>query len=363
MLDIVFSISGGKNRIISSFLRVLQQIKYVQNTITHNLDYLKIHSGKIIITTHHKPDGDAMGSSLGLYNYLKNAGIDSQVITPTDYADFLWWLPANDSVLIYEGNEEKALQLIDESEVVFCLDFNALSRINEMGEHIASSNAKVILIDHHRDPEDFDNERLCDVHMSSTCELIYTYINEHLEPKYLNKDAAECIYTGMVTDTGSFRFSSTSSNTIRVAANLLDLGVTPAHIYEKLFDQNRLVRLQLLGYFLANKIEVIEDGKVALAHLTKDEIDRYDVKTGDTEGFVNYGLSISGVQLSALFIDRGPLVKISFRSKTDFPCNEFSAQYFNGGGHRNAAGGASKQSLEETLDKFKNVIKNYTEKL
>ena len=363
MLDIVFSISGGKNRIICRFLRVLREIFYVQDTITHGLADLKKHSGKIIITTHHKPDGDAMGSSLGLYNYLKNAGIESQVITPTDYADFLWWLPGNDSVLIYEGNEEKSLQLIDEAEIIYCLDFNALSRINEMGEHIASSNAKTILIDHHRDPEDFDNERLCDVHMSSTCELIYTYISQHLDSELLTKEAAECIYTGIVTDTGSFRFSSTSSNTIRVAANLLDLGVVPAQIYEHLFDQNRLIRLQLLGYFLANKIEVIEDGKVALAHLTKEEIDKYQVKTGDTEGFVNYGLSISGVQVSALFIDRGPLVKISFRSKIDFPCNEFSAQYFNGGGHRNAAGGASKISLPDTLERFKKVIKTYSDKL
>jgi phosphoesterase RecJ-like protein len=335
----------------------------VQNTINHSLAELREHSGKIIITTHHKPDGDAMGSSLGLYTYLKNAGIDSQIITPTDYADFLWWMPNNDDVLIYEGNEAQALELIDQSEIVYCLDFNALSRINEMGEHIANSNAKTILIDHHRDPEDFDNERLCDVNMSSTCELIYTYITNHLEPKYLSKDVAVCIYTGIITDTGSFRFSSTSSNTIRVAANLIDLGVVPADIYQRLFDQNRLVRLQLLGYFLANKIEVIEEGKVALAHLTKEEIDRYDVKTGDTEGFVNYGLSISGVQLSALFIDRGPLVKISFRSKTDFPCNEFSAQNFDGGGHRNAAGGASKESLNVALQKFKNVIKEYKDYL
>jgi phosphoesterase RecJ-like protein len=331
----------------------------VQNTINHNLEDLRKYSGKIVITTHHKPDGDAMGSSLALMNYFKNAGIQSKVITPTDYADFLWWLPGNDEVLIYQGNEEEANSIIAQTEVIYCLDFNALGRINEMGEEISKSSAKVVLIDHHRDPQDFDTERLCDISASSTCELIYRYISQNLNIDFLNKSSAECIYTGLITDTGSFRYGSTSSDTIRTAANLMDVGVEPAHIYDKLFDQNRLERLQLLGYFLANKIEVIEDGKVALAHLTPSELEKYNVKTGDTEGFVNYGLGIEGVQMSALIIDRGPLVKMSFRSKDDFPCNEFSAQYFNGGGHKNAAGGSSTTGLKETLEKFKTAIKTY----
>ncbi len=335
----------------------------MQNTISHNLDDLKKHSGKIVITTHHKPDGDAMGSSLGLYNYFKSAGIDSIVITPTDYADFLWWIPGNENVLIYEGNEEKSNEIIANSELVYCLDFNAIGRINKMGEAITNSNARIILIDHHRDPQDFDDERLCSIGASSTCELIYYYIKSHLELKHLTKDAAECIYTGLITDTGSFRYNSTTGDTIRTAGALIDLGVKPSHLYERLFDQNRLERLQLLGYFLSKKITLIEDGKVALSHLTVKELEDYNVKTGDTEGFVNYGLGIKGVEMSALIIDRGSLVKMSFRSKSNFPCNEFSAQYFNGGGHKNAAGGASKESLEETLDKVKSAIKTYSEYL
>ena len=329
------------------------------DTISHNLQDLKNHSGKIIITTHHKPDGDAMGSSLGLYHYLKKAGIASQVITPTDYAAFLHWLPANDTVIVYEEEKDRSAKLIENASYIFCLDFNALGRINEMGENVAASSAKKVMIDHHQAPHDFDDERFVEIGASSTCELIYKYIHQHLDPSFMTKDMGECIYTGLITDTGSFRFGSTTSSTIRTAADLMDLGVVPATIYNRLFDQNRLEKLQLLGYFLANKIEVIENGKVALAHFTAEELKRYNVITGDTEGFVNYGLGIKGVELSALIIDRDYLVKMSFRSTDKFPCNEFSAEFFGGGGHKNAAGGASKDSLENTLAKFKKSIKTY----
>ena len=331
----------------------------MQDTIVHTLEDLRASSGKIVITTHHKPDGDAMGSSLGLYHLLKNAGIDSQVITPTDYAEFLHWLPGNDTVMVYEADKPKSKELINAAEYIFCLDFNALGRINEMGDYIQHSDAKIVMIDHHQDPQDFDHERFVEIGASSTCELIYKYAHKHLDASYMNKDMGDCIYTGLITDTGSFRFGSTTSSTIRTAADLMDIGVVPATIYNRLFDQNRLDRLQLLGYFLANKIELIEDGKVALAHFTSEELSRYNVITGDTEGFVNYGLSIKGVQLSALIIDRDYLVKMSFRSTDVFPCNEFSAEFFNGGGHKNAAGGASEDSLENTLTKFKESIKSY----
>jgi len=335
----------------------------VQDTIKHKLEDLKNHSGKIVITTHHKPDGDAMGSSLGLYLYLKNAGIESQVITPTDYAEFLHWLPANDSVMIFEQEKEQSARLVEDAAFVFCLDFNALGRINELGDLVGASNATIVMIDHHQDPQDFDNERFVEIGASSACELVYRYIATHLDSSFMNREMGECIYTGLITDTGSFRFGSTTSSTIRTAADLMDLGVVPATIYHQLFDQNRLERIQLLGYFLANKIELIEDGKVALAHLTDNELQEYNVITGDTEGFVNYGLGIKGVKLSALIIDRGYLVKMSFRSTDVFPCNEFSAQYFNGGGHKNAAGGASEESLEETLNKFKESIVSYRQYL
>lgn len=333
------------------------------DTISHNLQDLKNHSGKIVITTHYKPDGDAMGSSLGLYHYLKEAGIDSQVVTPTDYAEFLHWLPGNDTVIVYEEEKQRSQKLLEEASYIFCLDFNALGRINEMGEKVAESAAKKIMIDHHQAPQDFDDERFVEIGASSTCELIYKYIQQHLDSSFMTKDMGECIYTGLITDTGSFRYGSTTSSTIRTAADLMDIGVVPATIYNSLFDQNRLERIQLLGYYLANKIELVEDGKVAVSHLTVEELKRYNVITGDTEGFVNYGLGIKGVELSVLIIDREYLVKMSFRSTDVFPCNEFSAEFFDGGGHKNAAGGASHDTLGNTISKFKKSIKTYTKYL
>ena len=331
----------------------------MQDTIRHNLDQLRNHSGKIIITAHHKPDGDAMGSTLGLYNYFRNAGIDSSVIVPTDYASNLNWLPGNDDVRIYADDMQACDNEIKNADYIFCLDFNALSRINQMGEMVSESNAVIILIDHHQSPEDFDNERFVEIGASSTCELIYRYINTHLDSTLMNEKVGQCIYTGLITDTGSFRFSSTTSKTIRTAADLMDLGVVPDEIYRSLFDQNRIERLQLLGHLLSNNLEILEEGKVALGYLTLEEIERFNIVTGDTEGFVNYGLGIAGVKMSALIIDRGPLVKMSFRSVDAFPCNIFSAENFNGGGHKNAAGGASQDGLEQTIDKFKSVIQNY----
>ncbi len=333
----------------------------MQDTISHNLDQLRNHSGKIIITAHHKPDGDAMGSCLSLYNYFKNVGIASKVIVPTDYASNLYWLPGNDDVIIYENNATFCDDEIDNADYIFCLDFNALSRINQMGEMVRESNAEVIVIDHHQSPEDFDNERFIEIGASSTCELIYRYINKHLDPAFIDEKVGRCIYTGLITDTGSFRFSSTTSSTIRTAADLMDLGVVPDKIYRLLFDQNRIERLQLLGHLLSNNLEILEGGKVALGYLSLEDIEQFDIVTGDTEGFVNYGLGIAGVKMSALIIDRGPLVKMSFRSVDSFPCNIFSAENFNGGGHKNAAGGASQDTLQQTIDKFKSVIQNYRE--
>ena len=240
---------------------------------------------------------------------------------------------------------------------------NSQAPVTAFSKTLEASNAYKVVIDHHIGEPTWQDLDLCVVGASSTCELIYKYIHEHLDPSFMTKDMGECIYTGLITDTGSFRFGSTTSSTIRTAADLMDLGVVPATIYNRLFDQNRLEKLQLLGYFLANKIEVIEDGKVALAHFTSEELKRYNVITGDTEGFVNYGLGIKGVQLSALIIDRDYLVKMSFRSTDKFPCNEFSAEFFGGGGHKNAAGGASKDTLENTLAKFKESIKTYREHL
>jgi phosphoesterase RecJ-like protein len=336
----------------------------LENTINFNLEDLQKVSGKIMITTHLKPDGDAMGSSLGLYYTLKNLNVDCTVVSPTDYAEFLQWMPGSEDVLIYDSpSRAKIDQLIQESIYIFCLDFNNLSRLDQMTEKVRQSSAKLIMIDHHTESENFDHHRFYSPAASSTCELIFQFIENQYDKKSIDKNVAQCLYTGIITDTGSFKYSNTSQETLRIASELMKHGAVPQVIYENIFDQNEFVRLQLLGFFLSQRIEIIEDGKVALSYLTAEDLENYHVKTGDTEGLVNYGLCVKGVELSVLFVDRKKIRKVSFRSRKQFPCNEFSKAYFNGGGHYNAAGGASYDSLEKCLEKFKKEIANYKNRL
>lgn len=336
----------------------------LENTINFTLQDLQKSSGKIIITMHLKPDGDAMGSSLGLYSALKNLNVDCTVVSPTDYAEFLQWMPGSEDVLIYDSpHRSKIDQLIQESVYIFCLDFNNLSRLYQMTEKVRQSAAQLIMIDHHTESENFDHQRFYNPTASSTCELIFQFIENQYDKKAIDKNAAQCLYTGIITDTGSFKYSSTSQETLRIASELMKHGAVPQVIYENIFDQNEFIRLQLLGFFLSQRIEIIEDGKVALSYLTAEDLENYHVKTGDTEGFVNYGLSIKGVELSVLFVDRKKIRKVSFRSRKEFPCNEFSKAHFNGGGHYNASGGASYDSLDVCLEKFKKEIANYKNRL
>lgn len=315
---------------------------------------------KILITTHHKPDADALGSSLGLYNYLKQKNFENVVvITPTDYGAFLNWMPGNDTVIIYEQKTELSKSYIADADIIFCLDFNALKRINEMGHDVAASKAIKVMIDHHLQPEPFDDYRLHDTKACSTCELIYTFINTMGDDTLLNKDIAECLYAGILTDTGNFRHDTTTGNTHRIVARLLDCGVKSDQVQSHIYDNFTLRRTQLIGYTLAHKLEYIPELNTSLMVLDRNEIKHYGVLTGDTEGLVNWGLTITGVKLGVLIIDRKVKVKMSFRGKGDFPCNEFARKYFNGGGHFNAAGGESDEPLEVVVEKFKEYIKEY----
>lgn len=326
----------------------------------------KLHSKSkynIVITTHHKPDGDALGSSLAMFYYLKNIGHNAIVITPTDYPKFLHWMPGHDEVIIYEENKNKCLGLIKEADFIFCLDFNDLLRINELNEPVKNSKAEKVLIDHHLDPVKFDDYRFHTHEASSTCELVYNFIVKSGDSDKISSEIADCLYTGIMTDTGSFRFSGTSSETHRIIADLIDKGAKNSLIHELVFDTNSLSRLKMMGYILYHKIEIIPKFNTVLIYLTKEELDEYNIKTGDTEGFVNYGLSIEGIKFSVLIIDRTKLVKMSFRSKGDFACNIFAKKHFEGGGHKNAAGGQSSQSIEETIEKFKEVLKLYKQQL
>lgn len=315
---------------------------------------------KIVITTHHKPDGDAMGSSLGLYNYLIQQGHHTQVITPTDYPDFLAWMPGNENVIIFTEHLDESAAFVEEAEIIFCLDFNTLSRINELGELVRASSAVKIMIDHHLEPEDFDDYRHWDINACASAQLVYDFIVNQLGNKELvNKDVATCLYTGIMTDSASFRLPNTTPAVHRIAADLIEAGAVNWHIHELVYSNSSENRLNFLGHCLKNKLEVLYEYNTAFISVNKQELEEYDVITGDTEGIVNYALSITGIRLAAFIVERTDKVKLSLRSRGEFPANEICKKYFNGGGHRNAAGGTSTDSLEEVINQFKQILPEY----
>lgn len=319
---------------------------------------------RIVITTHHKPDGDAMGSSLGLYGYLIQCGHHVKVVTPTDYPNFLHWMPSNGDVVIFTEQHDISARLVDEADLIFCLDFNALGRINELGELVRASRAKKIMIDHHLDPEDFDDYRHWDINACAASQLVYDFIVNQLQDEgRINADVATCLYTGIMTDSGSFRFPSATATVYRIAANLIDLGAEHDKIHRLVYDNASENRLRFLGYCLSNKLEVLKDYHTAIISVTNQELKKYETATGDTEGFVNYALSIQGIHLAALIIERDDKVKLSVRSVGDIPANEICKKYFNGGGHKNAAGGVSDQSLITVVNQFKSILAAYKTQL
>ena len=327
---------------------------------TASLIKLLAQPQKIVITTHHKPDGDAMGSSLGLYNYLIQQGHHVTVITPTDYPDFLSWLPGNGDVIIYTENVEKSAELIAAANMIFCLDFNALSRINEMGGLIAETTAVKIMIDHHLEPEDFDDYRHWDINACAAAQLVYTFIKDVIgNPELINKDVATCLYTGIMTDSRSFSLPNTTSAVHRIIADLIDAGAVNWHIYDQVYNNSSENRLRFLGLCLSEKLEVLPEFNTALITVTKAELEKHAIITGDTEGIVNYALSITGIKLAAFIVERPDKVKLSLRSKGEFPANDICKKYFNGGGHRNAAGGAVDDTLENVVNQFKQILPEY----
>lgn len=311
---------------------------------------------KIVILTHYNPDGDAIGSSLGLKHYLAAKGIAAEVVVPNDFPKFLKWMPEAKKSIIGEYKRKVAADLIFEADVIFCLDFNAASRIGILGDWLTKAKGKKILIDHHQQPESFDFV-YSDTTIPATSQMIYHFIEAMEDEALVNKDIADCLYTGIMTDTGGFRFRSTSATTHRIIANLIEHGADPAMITSNTWDTNTVSRLQLLALILG-RIEVVNDGRVAILSLTRNELKEYGFQKGDTEGFVNYGLSILGVKMSAFFMEDlfEDFIKISFRSKDDVDVNQFSRKYFNGGGHINAAGGKSFESLAETIETFKGRV-------
>ena len=319
---------------------------------------------QIVIVPHKNPDGDAMGSTLGLYHYLKRNNHNAKVITPNDYPDFLKWLPGDNDVLKYDSQTEACQTLLQNAEIIFTLDFNAYHRTGNMETVLSESQALKIMIDHHQEPDDYATYAFSDVSMSSTCEMVYHFIEMLGDADKVDETIATCLYTGIMTDTGSFRFPSTTSKTHHIVAYLIDKGANNAQIHNNVYDTNSYERLQLLGCALGN-LKIIPESRTAYIALSQEELNKYNYKKGDSEGVVNYGLSLNNMVLAAIFIEdkQEGIIKISLRSKGHFSVNEFARMHFNGGGHINAAGGKSYLSLKDTVEKFISILPTYNKAL
>jgi bifunctional oligoribonuclease and PAP phosphatase NrnA len=319
---------------------------------------------KIVITTHQKPDGDAMGSSLGLFHFLNKLGHQVNVISPTNWASFLNWMPGVKEVVDFEMYQHKSKEIIAAAEILFCLDFNTLSRIKHMQPCIEQANCIKVLIDHHQDPQTsaFDYG-VSNTKKSSTCEMVYDFIMQSNHQDLFDVDIAACLYTGVMTDTGSFRFPSTTASVHKMVAHFLELGLNHSEIHNNIFDNFLENRLRFIGNALLNRMEVFYEYNTAVMCIPKSDIKKFEIKTGDTEGLVNYMQSITGIKLAAIVIDREEERKWSFRSKDGFDVNEFARKHFEGGGHAAAAGGRSSDTLEKTYKHFLTVIKQYETEL
>jgi bifunctional oligoribonuclease and PAP phosphatase NrnA len=320
---------------------------------------------KVVITTHHKPDADALGSSLGMANYLKKKHHEVTVITPSDYPSFLAWMKGNDEVLNFENeaHQATAIKKIEEAEVIITLDFSCLSRIQEMEPYIRKSQAYKVNIDHHQDPEDFADFTYLSTKAAATCELVYELIDKAGDKELIDCDIAECLYSGIMTDTGGFKHPNTTKNVHLVTAELIELGADNSKISRLIYDTNSVDRLKFLGFALSRRLVILPELQLAYFTISKRDLKKYNSQTGDTEGLVNYALSLDGIKIAALFTERKDAVKISFRSTEDVAINKFAAKYFSGGGHKNAAGGKSQLSLQETVEKFETLIKENKQSL
>jgi phosphoesterase RecJ-like protein len=319
---------------------------------------------KIVITTHRSPDGDAMGSSLGLYHLLKQLGHTVSVITPNEYASFLHWMPGNKEVVIYEGNEKSADKITAEADIIFLLDFSDLRRISPFTDSVSKSNATKIMIDHHQDPDrDIAELIFSDTTACSTAQLVYEVMDAMGITTYLNKEIAECLYVGIMTDTGSFKYASTTAKTHHIIAELITAGAENTKIHDLIYDNSSANRIKLLGYCLNEKLRLYPENNTAIISLTDEELKRFEFKKGDTEGIVNYALAIKGIKFAVFIAEKDGIVKLSLRSKGDFKVNEIANKYFSGGGHMNAAGGMSEVSVNKTIKKLEKIINDYKNEL
>ena len=320
---------------------------------------------KIVIVSHVSPDGDAIGSSLGLYHFLTSQEKTVNVIVPNAFPEFLHWMPGAKEVIVYDKYKEYADKLINEADVLCCLDFNVLSRIDEMEEVVRNTSARKMMVDHHLYPGDFCRITISHPEISSTSELVFRLICQLGNFSDITKEGAECIYTGMMTDTGGFTYNSNDREIYYIISELLSKGIDKDEIYRKVFNTHSEGRLRLMGYVLYDKMQVFPEFNSALIWLDASEQKRFQYKKGDTEGFVNIPLSIKDVRFSVFLREdtEKKMIKVSLRSVGTFPCNKVAAEFFNGGGHLNASGGEFYGPMEEAINLFKQALVNYQDLL
>ncbi len=334
------------------------------NTEIQELTSLLKNKSRIVITSHTNPDGDAIGSSLAMYHYLLKLGNEVEMVVPNSFPDYYNWLPDSEKIVLYNKQSKYTQQLLNEADVVFSLDYNALGRLGALSEIMQKTKGKRILIDHHIDPE-IESFDYChsSVLTSSTGELVYDFISKMGDESLIDKKIGEAIYTGIVTDTGSFSFSCNRPETYDITAKLVKLGVDAQKIHKLIYDTFSENRLRLLGYSISHRMIVWEELHTAFIFLTKGDLKKYDYQVGDTEGVVNYPLSMDKINMSLLITEKEKQLRLSFRSKGDFSVNELSRKHFNGGGHRNAAGGKSNENIDEFIERLKSVLVEYKDEL
>lgn len=315
----------------------------------------------IVIVPHRNPDGDAIGSSLAMYHFLNNKGHKATVVAPNDYPDFLKWLPGSKEALKFDMQNRQSKAAIDEASIIFLLDFNALHRVgSDMQKTLEDFDGTFIMIDHHQQPDAIAKYMFSDTSICSTCQMVYHFLEKIEEVEAINAEIATSLYTGIMTDTGSFRFPSTTSTTHKIIADLIDKGADNAKIHNNVYDTNSYGKLQLLGRCLSNMV-VVEKLKTAYIYLSQQDLDEFNYVKGDTEGVVNYALSLDGIIFAVIFIEdvEQKIIKISLRSKGKFSVNKFAREHFDGGGHDNAAGGRSEVSLDATISNFLKILPTY----
>lgn len=332
-----------------------------------NLSTLASHikdARHIVITTHRHPDGDAIGSSLGLYHVLKKITDRVDVIVPDNYPSFLKWMTGSDIIHIHEHQQNTADELIKSAELIFSLDYNQLHRTQAMEKALNQAKAPKVLVDHHPGPKVSEFDFIySEEHFSSTAEIVYKLLIALELDTYLDKDAATALYAGILTDTGSFSYSIGRPEVFETAGQLVRLGVEPEMVSQQIYDTYSESRLRLLGYCLSQRMKVFPEYATAYIYLTREDMERFNYQDGDAEGLVNYGLSIKGINLSVLLKEKDDVVRMSLRSKEGFAVNTFAREHFEGGGHQKAAGANSYMSMQDTIKKLEALLPQYKEQL